>query len=73
MAKQDVTLTSILFNSRKSTIVRLLFRFYEPQKGNIYVAGQNIQDVSLESLRKAIGVVPQVFHVSFSPDSPLEQ
>uniref|UniRef100_A0A8C9NUD5 Iron-sulfur clusters transporter ABCB7, mitochondrial n=1 Tax=Serinus canaria TaxID=9135 RepID=A0A8C9NUD5_SERCA len=51
--------------SGKSTIVRLLFRFYEPQKGNIYIAGQNIQDVSLESLRKAIGVVPQdavLFH-----------
>ncbi|KAG8553830.1 hypothetical protein GDO81_003567 [Engystomops pustulosus] len=46
--------------SGKSTLVRLLFRFYEPQKGNIYVAGQNIQSVSLESLRKAIGVVPQV-------------
>ncbi|XP_030064679.1 iron-sulfur clusters transporter ABCB7, mitochondrial isoform X2 [Microcaecilia unicolor] len=51
--------------SGKSTLVRLLFRFYEPQKGNIYVAGQNIQDISLESLRKAIGVVPQdsvLFH-----------
>ncbi|XP_068103688.1 iron-sulfur clusters transporter ABCB7, mitochondrial isoform X2 [Hyperolius riggenbachi] len=51
--------------SGKSTLIRLLFRFYEPQKGSIYVAGQNIQDVSLESLRKAIGVVPQdavLFH-----------
>ncbi|GCC22176.1 iron-sulfur clusters transporter ABCB7, mitochondrial isoform X1 [Chiloscyllium punctatum] len=51
--------------SGKSTIVRLLFRFYEPQAGNIYVAGQNIKDISLESLRKAIGVVPQdavLFH-----------
>ncbi|XP_048461239.1 iron-sulfur clusters transporter ABCB7, mitochondrial [Rhincodon typus] len=51
--------------SGKSTIVRLLFRFYEPQSGNIYVAGQNIRDISLESLRKAIGVVPQdavLFH-----------
>ncbi|XP_078403684.1 iron-sulfur clusters transporter ABCB7, mitochondrial [Cetorhinus maximus] len=51
--------------SGKSTIVRLLFRFYEPQKGNIYVAGQNIKDISLESLRKTIGVVPQdavLFH-----------
>ncbi|XP_070221468.1 iron-sulfur clusters transporter ABCB7, mitochondrial isoform X2 [Bos mutus] len=47
--------------SGKSTIVRLLFRFYEPQKGNIYLAGQNIQDVSLESLRRAVGVVPQNF------------
>ena len=41
--------------------MRLLFRFYEPQKGNMYLAGQNIQDVSLESLRRAVGVVPQVF------------
>ncbi|XP_045328980.1 iron-sulfur clusters transporter ABCB7, mitochondrial isoform X2 [Leopardus geoffroyi] len=51
--------------SGKSTIVRLLFRFYEPQKGTIYLAGQNIQDVSLESLRRAVGVVPQdavLFH-----------
>ncbi|XP_067853289.1 iron-sulfur clusters transporter ABCB7, mitochondrial [Heptranchias perlo] len=51
--------------SGKSTIVRLLFRFYEPQKGSIYVAGQNIKDISLESLRKTIGVVPQdavLFH-----------
>ncbi|KAM8953540.1 iron-sulfur clusters transporter ABCB7, mitochondrial [Pelodytes ibericus] len=51
--------------SGKSTLVRLLFRFFEPQKGNIYVAGQNIQDISLESLRKSIGVVPQdavLFH-----------
>ncbi|XP_051930128.1 iron-sulfur clusters transporter ABCB7, mitochondrial [Hippocampus zosterae] len=51
--------------SGKSTVVRLLFRFYEPQQGNIYIGGQNIRDVSLESLRKALGVVPQdavLFH-----------
>ncbi|KAK1804189.1 hypothetical protein P4O66_020232 [Electrophorus voltai] len=51
--------------SGKSTIMRLLFRFYEPQQGNIYIAGQNIQDISLESLRKTLGVVPQdavLFH-----------
>lgn len=51
--------------SGKSTIVRLLFRFYEPQQGNIYIAGQNIREVSLDSLRKALGVVPQdavLFH-----------
>uniref|UniRef100_A0A667XYW0 Iron-sulfur clusters transporter ABCB7, mitochondrial n=1 Tax=Myripristis murdjan TaxID=586833 RepID=A0A667XYW0_9TELE len=51
--------------SGKSTIVRLLFRFYEPQRGNIYIAGQNIRDVSLDSLRKSVGVVPQdavLFH-----------
>lgn len=44
----------------KSTIVRLLFRFYDPQNGEIRVNNQNIQEVSLSSLRKAIGVIPQV-------------
>uniref|UniRef100_A0A3B4AYU9 Iron-sulfur clusters transporter ABCB7, mitochondrial n=1 Tax=Periophthalmus magnuspinnatus TaxID=409849 RepID=A0A3B4AYU9_9GOBI len=51
--------------SGKSTIVRLLFRFYEPQQGNIFIAGQNIREISLDSLRKALGVVPQdavLFH-----------
>ncbi|CAG8808020.1 35944_t:CDS:10 [Gigaspora margarita] len=43
----------------KSTILRLLFRFYDPQSGNIYIDGQNIRKVTLESLRKCIGVVPQ--------------
>ncbi|XP_059201524.1 iron-sulfur clusters transporter ABCB7, mitochondrial [Centropristis striata] len=51
--------------SGKSTIMRLLFRFYEPQQGNVYIGGQNIRDVSLDSLRKTLGVVPQdsvLFH-----------
>ena len=43
----------------KSTILRLLFRFYDVQEGRILVDGQDIRSVSLESLRKAIGVVPQ--------------
>ncbi|CBQ68009.1 probable ATP-binding cassette transporter protein, mitochondrial [Sporisorium reilianum SRZ2] len=43
----------------KSTIFRLLFRFYEPQSGKIYIDGQDITKVSLESLRRHIGVVPQ--------------
>lgn len=43
----------------KSTILRLLFRFYDVQSGRITVDGQDIRDVSLESLRKSIGVVPQ--------------
>lgn len=43
----------------KSTILRLLFRFYDTQSGNIYIDGQNIRELSLESLRRAIGVVPQ--------------
>ncbi|KAH9825457.1 Iron-sulfur clusters transporter atm1, mitochondrial [Teratosphaeria destructans] len=43
----------------KSTILRLLFRFYDVQSGRITIDGQDIRDVSLESLRKNIGVVPQ--------------
>ncbi|KAJ5779749.1 ABC transporter integral membrane type 1 [Penicillium paradoxum] len=43
----------------KSTILRLLFRFYDVQSGRILIDGQDVRDVTLESLRKAIGVVPQ--------------
>lgn len=43
----------------KSTIFRLLFRFYTPQSGRILIDGQDITKVSLVSLRKAIGIVPQ--------------
>lgn len=45
--------------SGKSTIIRLLFRFYDPQAGNITIDGQDIREVSQHSLRQAIGVVPQ--------------
>jgi len=43
----------------KSTISRLLFRFYEPQSGRILIDGQNITEVKQVSLRAAIGMVPQ--------------
>jgi ATP-binding cassette subfamily B protein len=43
----------------KSTIARLLFRFYDPWSGRILIDGQDIRDVSQESLRCAIGIVPQ--------------
>ena len=43
----------------KSTISRLLFKFYNPKKGNIYVNDTNINKISQDSLRKIIGVVPQ--------------
>jgi ATP-binding cassette, subfamily B (MDR/TAP), member 7 len=49
----------------KSTVFRLLFRFYEPSTGSITIDGQDLKEVQLESLRKAIGVVPQetpLFH-----------
>lgn len=45
--------------SGKSTIARLLFRFYDVQNGNIFVNEQPITKLTQDSLRKAIGVVPQ--------------
>ena len=43
----------------KSTLLRLLFRSYDPQSGRIFIDDQDVRDVSLDSLRRAIGVVPQ--------------
>ena len=43
----------------KTTIGRLLFRFYEPQRGEILVNGVDARRVTVDSLRAAIGVVPQ--------------
>jgi ATP-binding cassette subfamily B protein len=43
----------------KSTIARLLFRFYDVTEGRITIDGQDIRDVTQESLRQNIGVVPQ--------------
>ncbi|WP_413390074.1 ABC transporter ATP-binding protein [Prochlorococcus marinus] len=45
--------------SGKTTLIRLLCRLYEPQKGNIYIDGQNIRNISIHSLRKQLGVVLQ--------------
>ncbi|MEA9603151.1 ABC transporter ATP-binding protein/permease [Polynucleobacter sp. JS-JIR-II-c23] len=55
------TITAVVGQSGagKSTLARLLFRFYDVQSGEILIAGQNIQDVTQSSLRKAIGIVPQ--------------
>lgn len=43
----------------KSTLLRLLFRSYDVGSGRILIDGQDIRDVTVDSLRKAIGVVPQ--------------
>ena len=43
----------------KSTIMKLLFRFYEPSEGQIFIDGQDIKQLSQESLRSHIGIVPQ--------------
>ena len=43
----------------KSTIARLLYRFYDIDKGSIQIDGQSIHSVTQESLRRAIAIVPQ--------------
>jgi ATP-binding cassette subfamily B protein len=43
----------------KSTVVRLLFRFYDRSEGRILIDGQDLRDVTQASLRAALGLVPQ--------------
>ncbi len=43
----------------KSTISRILYRFYDIQSGSVTIDGQDIRDVTQASLRRAIGIVPQ--------------
>jgi ATP-binding cassette subfamily B protein len=43
----------------KSTLARLLFRFYDVSGGRITIDGEDIREVTQESLRRAIGIVPQ--------------
>ncbi|MDA9164325.1 ABC transporter ATP-binding protein/permease [Alphaproteobacteria bacterium] len=67
----------------KSTISKLLFRFYDPFSGNIYIDDQCIMGLTQASLRSNIGVVPQdtvlfndtiKYNISYSkPDSSLKE
>lgn len=43
----------------KSTMLKLLFRFYDPAGGTVSIDGQDLREVSQESLRSALGLVPQ--------------
>ena len=43
----------------KSTTIDLIMRFYDPNDGNILLDGVNLKDISKQSLRKQIGIVPQ--------------
>jgi len=43
----------------KSSLFRLLFRLYDPTAGEIFISGQNIRQVTVQSLRATIGIVPQ--------------
>lgn len=45
--------------SGKSTTLRLLLRFFDPDKGRVLIDGQDIAHVTQESLRNAMGIVPQ--------------
>jgi len=66
----------------KSTLARLLFRFYDVDAGRIEIDGQDIRTVTQESLRAAIGVVPQdtvlfndtlYYNIAYGrPDAPRE-
>ena len=49
----------------KSTVFRLLFRFYNADEGNIEIDGKDVKNITIESLRSFIGIVPQdtpLFH-----------
>ncbi|MDH5675291.1 MAG: ABC transporter ATP-binding protein/permease [Myxococcales bacterium] len=51
----------------KSTVAKLIVRFYDPQEGSISIDGHDLRDVTLKSLRSQLGVVPQepfLFHGS---------
>ena len=52
----------------KSTITQILLRYYEPEKGEIFLDGVNIKDYDIHYLRKLFGVVsqePVLFNASF--------
>lgn len=53
----------------KSTVVSLLLRFYDPVQGEILIDGKNLKSITLESLRRNIGVVfqsPYLYHCSIA-------
>ena len=45
--------------SGKSTIIKLIFRFYDISAGSVKIDNQDVRDVTLQSLRRVMGVVPQ--------------
>ncbi|MCW8932973.1 MAG: ABC transporter ATP-binding protein/permease [Gammaproteobacteria bacterium] len=67
----------------KSTLSRLLFRFYDVNSGNVNIDGQLVSDVTQESLRQSVGIVPQdtvlfnetIFHniIYARPDASREE
>lgn len=49
--------------SGKSTIIKLLLKYYEIEKGNIFIGGENISNISSNYIRKNISLVPQNIHL----------
>lgn len=45
--------------SGKSTVLRLLYRFYDVHSGSVRIGGNDVRDITLKSLRQQIGQVPQ--------------
>lgn len=45
--------------SGKTTLLKLLWRFYDPTQGSVSIDGQDVRDVTLDSLRDCLGAVPQ--------------
>ena len=72
-----------LSGAGKTTVGRLLFRFYDPTAGAVEMDGQDIRGVAVDSLRAAVGVVPQdsvlfndslAYNISFGdPGCPPEE
>ncbi len=68
--------------SGKSTIGRLLFRFYDVTGGRLMIDGQDVRDVTISSLHAAIGVVPQdtvlfndsiFYNIAYGRDNPTRE
>ena len=49
--------------SGKSTVLKLITRSYDPHGGRVSVDGQDVRDVRLGSLRRQLGLVPQVIRL----------
>jgi ABC-type transport system involved in Fe-S cluster assembly fused permease/ATPase subunit len=50
---------ALILHSGKSSLLRLLYRFYDVTGGEILIDGQNIRNLTQQSLRAALGIVPQ--------------
>jgi ABC-type transport system involved in Fe-S cluster assembly fused permease/ATPase subunit len=52
--------THIRLLLRKSTLIRLMYRFYDPAQGTILIDNKHMNDLTIDSIRSIMAVVPQV-------------